>query len=352
MSEKIRVFISYSQKDIELVEKLVEILEDEGIMVLWTRSLAGGKGYIDQLKVFIEHAHIFMPVITKSSSARGWVHQEIGYAIGLHIPVYPVLLGRVKPVGWIESIQAIKLSDDKMILKEQLNYDVLAKLLKEKPLPALYQQASKVEERARLMKIYSDKVSTMEKFGIVRQKGGLSSFHIPNKRIEHQDWVDRYAPGLKSPHHKEQQLGERKALEYHAEKEGCRLIINPDYATEGRSALSAVSRLNTLIDYLQNRPTEKVIVAFQNNKTSKESLTMVGDWFLAESVSFKDGDGFTNTFYTRNASEIIKRIQSFDEELTELLEMQGWSPENSREKAIERLEAIKTKKESELKSIS
>jgi len=340
MLDKIRVFISYSQKDLELVEKLVEILKDEGIMVLWTRSLAPGKGYIDQLKVFIEHAHIFMPVITKSSSARGWVHQEIGYAIGLHIPVYPVLLGKVKPVGWIESIQAIKLSDDKTVLREQLSYDVLAKLLKDKPLPALYQQAAKVEERARLMKSYSDKVNTMGKFGIVRQKGGLSSFHIPNKRIEHQDWEDRYAPGRQNPHHKELQLGERKALECHAEKEGCRLIVNPDYAIEGRSALSAVSRLKTFIDFLHSMPKEKVIVAFQKNKTSKESLTMVGDWFLAESVSFKDGDGFTNTFYTRNASEIIKRIQSFEEELAELLVKQGWTPENSREKAIEELNRI------------
>ena len=202
MENKIRVFISYSQKDLELVEKLVEILKEEGIIVLWTRSLAPGKGYINQLKVFIEHAHIFMPVITKSSSARGWVHQEIGYAIGLHIPIYPVLLGKVKPVGWIESIQAIKLSDDSTVLKEQLSYKVLAKLLKDKPLPALYQQAAKVEERAYLMKSYSDKVNTMGKSGIVRQKGGLSSFHIPNKRIEHQDWEDRYAPGRQSPHHK------------------------------------------------------------------------------------------------------------------------------------------------------
>jgi hypothetical protein len=340
MSEKIRVFISYSKKDLELVEKIVKILEAENIMVLWTRSLSPGKGYIDQLKVFIEHAHIFMPVITKSSSARGWVHQEIGYAIGLHIPIYPVLLGKVKPVGWIESIQAINLSDDKTILKEQLGCDVLVKLLNDKPLPALYQQAAKVEERARLMKSYSDKVSALGKFGVVRQKGGLSSFHIPNKRIEHQDWDDRYAPGRQSSHHKERQLGERKALEYHADKEGCRLIINPDYAIEGRSTLSAICRLKTMIDFLQSMPNEKVVIAFQKNKTGKESLTMVGDWFLAESVSFKDGDGFTNTFFTRNASEIIKRIQSFDEELNELLEWKGWTPDNSREKAIAELKNI------------
>jgi hypothetical protein len=94
MEAKIRVFISYSDEDLELVERIVSILEQDNIMVLWTRKLTGGTEYIEHLKVFIEHAHIFIPVITESSSARGWVHQEIGYAIGLHIPVYPVLLGK------------------------------------------------------------------------------------------------------------------------------------------------------------------------------------------------------------------------------------------------------------------
>ncbi len=51
------------------------------------------------------------------------------------------------------------------------------------------------------------------------------------------------------------------------------------------------------------------------NPAKKESLTIVGDWFLAESVSFKEGDGFTNTFFTRDVSEIGRRIDDFDCEL-------------------------------------
>jgi hypothetical protein len=337
MEHNLRVFISYSRKDIKLVEKLVSNLEHEGIMVLWTKKLATGSGFPEQLKVFIEHAHVFIPVITKSSSTRGWVHQEIGYAMALHIPVFPVLIGKVKPVGMIESIQAVKLNDDERVRRKQLNYNILSALLKKESMPALYQRAAVVEERAALMKQYSDKISSMDKFGIVRQKGGLSSFHIPDKHIGHQVWTDRYSPEMRSEKHKELQLGERKSLQQHANKEGCKLIINPLYALEGRSTLAARTRIQTMIDFLEAMPNKKLIVAIQKKKTSIESLTMVGDWFLAESVSFKDGDGFTNTFFTRNASEITKRIETFDEELDDLLEQLGWTKKNSREKAIEKL---------------
>jgi hypothetical protein len=335
MEQKIRVFVSYSTKDKELVERLVSILEQNGITVLGTKKLSAGTVFPDQLKIFIEHAHIFMPVITEASSAAGWVHQEIGYAMGLHIPVFPVLLGNVKPVGMIESIHAIKLSEFDQVLRDQLSHKTLLSLLNKEVLPALYQRAAIVEDRATLIKLYADKVRDIDEFGIVRQKGGLSSFHIPDKYIGHQDWIDRYAPEHRGTNHKELQLAERKALQLHAENKGCKLIINPQYAIEGRSQLAAKTRINTMLDFLSKMPDNKVVIAMQDENSSKESLTMVGDWFLAESVSFKNGDGFTNTFFTRNASEIAERINKFDEELNDLLDKHKWTAKSSRKKAVE-----------------
>ena len=67
---------------------------------------------------------------------------------------------------------------------------------------------------------------------------------------------------------------------------------------------------------------------------------MVGDWFLAESVSYQDGDGFTHTYFTRNAAEIGMRIENFEAELKDLLDDMGWSEMNSRVKAIEYLKGL------------
>jgi hypothetical protein len=190
------------------------------------------------------------------------------------------------------------------------------------------------------MKSYADKVSNMGKYGIVRQKGGLSSFHIPNEGVNNQIWVDRYYPEKRSTYHKKLQLGERIALQQHADRNGCSLIIYPKYAIEGRSALAARTRIKTFLNFLESMEDNQITIAIPTGNAGIESLTMVGDWFLAESVSFKDGDGYTNTFFTRNASEIAERIHEFDNEMDNLLAQRGWTKDNSRKKAIDELYKI------------
>jgi len=340
MENKIRVFISYSSEDQDLVEILVKILKEGGMKVLWRDNLRTGNKFGEELKVYIEHAHVFMPVLTKSSSSRGWVHQEIGYAIGLHIPVFPVTTEEIEPEQMLKQFQATKLSNDQAILKKQLDIREFKDLIEIKPKSAKYERAARVGERARMLESYSQKVSLMKEFGLIRQKGGLSSFHIPGEWIGHRDWMDRYYPESKSDDHKELQRSERLALQKHADQAGCRLIINPAYAINGRDNLAAITRINTLIRFLNSMSESLIVIAIQNTETNIESLTMVGDWFLAESVSFKKGDGFTSTFFTRNATEISKRIKDFDDELNELLEKRGWTAENSRVKAIEELKLI------------
>jgi hypothetical protein len=342
MESAIRIFISYSGEDQSLVDKLVEILKDNGITVLWRQKLRTGNKFDEELKVYIEHAHVFMPVLTGSSSYRGWVHQEIGYAIGLHIPVFPVTTEEIQPDQMLKQFQATKLSTDLEILKKQLEVKEFRDLIDIKTMSAKYERAARVGERARMLVSYSNKVCLMKEYGLVRQKGGLSSFHIPEEWIGHQDWTDRYYPKSKSDDHKELQRAERLALQKHVDHAGCRLIINPAYAINGRDNLAAITRINTLISFLNRKSSSEIIVAIQYTETNIESLTMVGDWFLAESVSFKKEDGFTSTFFTRNATEINKRIKDFDDELYYLLNKRGWKAEKSREMAIEKLNQIKT----------
>jgi hypothetical protein len=336
----LRVFISYSHKDKLLVIKLAEILKNNGMLPMWSEKLFIGSGFDELIKNFIEHAHIFMPVLTESSS--GWVHQEIGYAQALNIPVFPVTTDNIIPKGMLQMIQALKLSNDEIILSKDLNINVFRRLLESKSPIAMYQRAGMVEERACMMKDYADKLINMNEFGLVRQKGGLSSFHIPAEPINNPKWIDRYYPEKRSDYHKKVQREERIALQRHADEAGCRLIINPAYAymIKGRSALAAKSRLLEFVDFLESMSSDKVVVAIMPVQTDNESLTIVGDWFLSESVSFKDGDGFTNTFFTRNASEIAKRIEEFDNELNRLLIESGYTVSESKRRVISELTRI------------
>ena len=129
MDQKIRVFVSYSSNDLPLVENIVEMLEEEGMSVLWTKELKIGEGFDEQLKIFIEHSHVFMPILTESASARGWVHQEIGYAIALNIPVFPVTTEKISPGGMLNLIQAKRLSDDLVIRRKQLSIEEFRDLI-------------------------------------------------------------------------------------------------------------------------------------------------------------------------------------------------------------------------------
>jgi hypothetical protein len=337
MEARIRIFISYSHKDKALAKKIAHAIEKNKMAPLWDENLTAGTGFPDEIKYFISQSHIFIPLLTESSSKRCWVHQEIGYAMALHIPVYPLTTENITPGGMLQMIQAMKIDNNEQNLLKLLNRETFQALIRNsKPVP-LFECAHLPQERSKMMADYCNKLVSIDKFGIVRQKGGLSSFHIPFVSILKKVWNDRYFPEHRSDHHKSLQRDERISLQKHSDNEGCRLIINPAYATQGRSKLSSITRLQTLIDFLNSPSGEETVIAIQNNPVKKESLTIVGDWFVAESVSFKEGDGFTNTFFTRDVSEINRRIEEFESEMEDILQESGWKEKDSRDKAIEKL---------------
>ncbi len=83
----LRVFISYSHQDAVLAEKIVKAIIANGMTPMWDKNFQFGFGFHQMIKTFISHSHVFLPIITESSNSRGWVHQEIGYAVALNIPV-------------------------------------------------------------------------------------------------------------------------------------------------------------------------------------------------------------------------------------------------------------------------
>lgn len=336
-----RVFISYSHKDLELVKKLVTILEENGVTPLWDRNFALGRGFHEQIQTFIAHAHVFMPVITASSSKRGWVHQEIGYAMALNVPVLPVTLDTL-PGEMIEQLQALSLEGSLDNAKKLLTYEMFENLVDthSDPKYALYQCAEQAEERAVIMAQYANNVSKLGQYGCVRQKGGLSSFHIPDKVISHPIWRQRYGSIPKSDYHCKCQFNERLALEKHARAAGCKLIINPGIISESYRKDTQIARYGTLVEFLESMPDDKVQIVLNEQMRSEESVTLVGDWFLAEAVARSVQQGYRQTNFTRHAPSMSARVRLFDREMDELLQKNGWSPETSRVKAIQRLKEL------------
>lgn len=338
---KYRVFISYSHQDLDLVLRIVQILEDNDLTPMWDRDFAYGQGFHKQIKNFIAHAHIFLPIITETSDQRKWVHQEIGYAMALNVPVLPVAVGKL-PGEMLREIHAIQAGADLSALKQPLSRAAIHNLVRSRAETgcALYQCAEFAEDRASTMVKYCDDVSALGFRDVVRQKGALSSFHIPDKTITHPVWQARYGPVNRGHGHTQLQRKERIALEDHARTAGCKLIINPYivYVQYGDAARRV--RLECLLEFLASMPDDKCQVAIHEQMEHAESVTILGDWFAAESVSAQIGQGYRQTIFTRHAPSMMSKIDAFDQEFRERLAAHGWVAETSRTAAISTIQEV------------
>lgn len=346
VEKRYRVFISYSRNDLKWV-RIIDAALKRIALPMWDKDFRYGQGFHEQIQMFIAHAHIFLPVITEQASTRGWVHQEIGYAKALNIPVLPITLGKnALPDAMIESLQAVRLNDDEdrwaSQLQRLLTLGGLESLVNDSADQghAPFQCAEDTEDRARSLARYSDAVRRLGFHGMVRQVGALTSFHIPSEPISHPVWKDRYGRMHQTNNHCRMLRKERQALEKHVRKEGCRLIINPTLPYRQYGLGARISRLEWLIKFLKSMPPGKVQVAINDKLPDQRSLTIVGNWFSAESVSAAIGQGYRHTIFTRHAPTVQSMVELFDEEFKEALKANKWKAGESCGRAIQELQSL------------
>ena len=336
-----RIFISYSHEDQEVAGKLVKILEENGLIPMWDRDFITGDGFPEQIKNFIAHAHVFVPLITEASSKRGWVHQEIGYAMALNVPILPVTLDKV-PGEMLQLKLAISWTDDAESMKKSLSLEKFAHLVAsaQGKSPALFECAELHEHRTQMMNEYANRVLEIGFYGHVRQQGALSSFHLPDKPVSDPIWKERYGSFEASEFRCQLLLEERLVLEKHARDSGCSLIINPYLKFEKYGKQARMSRLKTLLNFLTSMPDDKVRVAITKKIPRDLSLTIVGDWFIAESVSASPGKGYRQTIFTRHAPTVHRKIELFDREFDNIQQAQPHQTVSSRESAINEIKKL------------
>lgn len=104
----IRVFLSYSSKDKNLVGELKEALESNGFEVfLAHEDIEPSKDWQEEIIRNLEECNIFIPIISKNFKASCWTDQESGIAFVGDKLIIPVNIGLV-PYGFIGRYQALK----------------------------------------------------------------------------------------------------------------------------------------------------------------------------------------------------------------------------------------------------
>jgi hypothetical protein len=341
-----RVFISYSHEDQKLAVQVNDALRGMNLKPVWDKDIGPGTPFSDAIRGLIANAHLFMPLISENSQHRPWVHQETGYAMAINIPVLPVAFGNL-PGEMISQLQAIsvklKSADefDETDLVEQLKCINIEQLVIPPPARsgAIVEVADYPEERTEMMSRCANRVMELGSYVHLRQRGALSSFSIPNRVLNDPVWELR---GDSSQFYRKHLRNERIALEQHARQTGCSLILDPDAAitkvsNDNPKRMSA--RLSTLLEFLESMPDEKVQVAM-TSRAQEGNLTILGDWFVAESQAPRPGEGYRQTVFSWHAPTVLKELRRFDQEFEEYNRQTGVEPTASRKAAITKIREV------------
>ena len=338
-----RIFLCFAHKDSDIRNIVDKHLQSLGMEVGWSGSLLAGTRFADQIRDGISRAHLFIPILTTSASRRPWVHQEIGFALGMNIPVLPLAIGEL-PGGMAEELQAMSLDDSNSRLenelKTKLTRDKIEQLigLQSSESKAVFQSAELHEDRTRMLYEAARRILQLGKRVKIRQAGALTSFSLPAKPQPDSFWDEcdgdgpPRCPGLRRDAPKE-----RYYLEQHAQVAGCDLIISPSIRLTVRGDQAKKLRLTILRDFLATmaqRPEVKVRAALVDGTSTFAGNTLfIGDLFMAESITPTPGFGYRQTLGTWHAPTILQRVEQFDREFEQL-----WNPTQTLANAIQRLE--------------
>ena len=260
--------------------------------------------------------------------------------MALNIPVLPIAVNTL-PAEMISQLQAVSISDDGSDLSKQISHVNFEQIVLPPP-PRLHSTteiADWPETRTELMARYANHIIELGASGKVRQRGALSSFCIPNKDLDDEIWKLREGDRPRSPYYLSLLGKERRALETHARNSGCKLMIDPtiDFSDLGPTVTKA--RLTPLLEFLESMPDEKLQIVI-TSRAREGNLTIVGDWFVAESLTPRTGLGYKQTIFSWHAPTVLRWMRRFDQEFNSLTERSNLQGISSRQLAIDTIKEI------------
>jgi hypothetical protein len=331
-----RIFISFSHGDEKIADKVRLHLTTIGAKPMSDQNLDPGLSFTEEIKKYISYAHIFIPILTESGSTRPWVHQEIGFALGMGIPILPLAIGSL-PEGLTHQIHAISLSVDLGNIADRVTTYALQNVMErasEIGTPN-YQCAEKLDDRTNLLIKYAKEVFYLKDSGKVRIKAAFSSFTIPINHPSNPIWIVREGQYKATEEKRKLLMNERLVLEKHVQQRGCDLILEP-FHTKRHDYSTRKIRWEILIKFLESFDDDHIRIAFLPGSIDS-NLTMVGDFFLAEAVVPYYGASYHLTTFTKHGPTVLRRVQDFDLEMEDLLEQNNLKGLSSRQAAIDRL---------------
>lgn len=338
-----RVFLSYTAKDQRLLEAVVETLREIEACPWRDRELEPGRLFLDEIKQKIATAHLFIPLLTRTSSRRPWVHQETGFALGINVPVLPIAVDSL-PKAMLAGMQALVVREDLSDLRERLlKVDVESIILPLRPRPpVLYTIADLPESRTETLVAQGTSLVRTVAAGRIRQRALFSSFSIPDEPPTAPVWDDLDREQPRSEHYRRLLREERQLLDRQARRYGCTLIITPLIDPGPVGPLVHRIRIETLIGFLESIDEDLVDIVFADSFRAGNE-TILGDVLLARALPPQPNKDYQQTLFTSHAPTVLRACRAFDEAYGDECRRLGHPPTgppgHSRKRALDALRA-------------
>ena len=97
------VFISYSSKDVNLANKIVEYLEGQGYPCwIAPRNITSGHDYTDMINDAILHCRAVVLIVSARAVQSQWVKKELSTAVSYDKPILPYRISNVEITGGLQ----------------------------------------------------------------------------------------------------------------------------------------------------------------------------------------------------------------------------------------------------------
>ena len=342
-----RIFVSYvhNDDDQKRMRLICKHLRELGMSPIVDSDLTPGQAFTAEIQHMIASSHLFLSLLTKNSAQSTWVHQEMGYAMAMHVPVLTLAFDDGDPgsSGMARELHALSVSgDDMSVLTGPMLTHRIESAYDDSQAPCVCTQT--VLQRTDRIQKYSREI--LSSFGAqrIRQSASFSSFSLPDKYPSHPLFKQRnpnFGNNFCALARKE-----RRVLEEHAREEGCSLLLDFYVPADGKSGAVLKHdperlrpRLAILSEFLESMPDEKVTVVICKG-TLRSVLFTVGDMLLVEAPIPLGRKEYNHSVFSWHAPTVARRIKEFDDELMDRLNDLDIAPDQSRQWALGEIETL------------
>ena len=107
-----KIFISYSQKDIKFIKKVSETLSEKGYDVWYDiENIGGGVVWAKEIQKAIRDSEIFLLIVSPNSIESDWVQKEFLYASARDIPIVAAQYVDCKMPAWLDATHYISITE-------------------------------------------------------------------------------------------------------------------------------------------------------------------------------------------------------------------------------------------------